>query len=78
MNFIQGEFRNHWPNGFCTIQINDGSLFQGQVIKGVMNGKGQLTKLDKTVYDGYFENGKRNGQGRYFVKDGTYSLNTNW
>ena len=43
------------------IQFHNGSLYQGQVKKGVMNGKGQLTALDKTVYDGMFENGLRHG-----------------
>jgi len=32
-----------------------------------MHGKGQLTSLDKTVYEGYFENGLKEGQGRFYV-----------
>lgn len=43
-----------------------------------MNGKGQLTALDKTVYEGYFENGKKNGPGRFYVQSGTYSLTSNF
>lgn len=75
---FQGEFRDNWPNGMCMIQNSNGSLYQGQVVKGVMHGKGQLTSLDKTVYEGYFENGRKEGPGRFFVQGGTYTLVSNY
>ena len=44
-----------------------------------MHGKGQLTSLDKTVYEGHFENGKKQGPGRFFVSSGgTYNLVSNF
>mmetsp|Transcript_11755 Transcript_11755/g.11682 ORF Transcript_11755/g.11682 Transcript_11755/m.11682 type:complete len:211 (+) Transcript_11755:472-1104(+) len=43
-----------------------------------MHGRGHLTALDKTVYEGMFEDGKRHGAGRFFVQGGTYSLTTNF
>lgn len=43
-----------------------------------MHGKGQLINLDKTVYEGYFENGKKEGLGRFYVQNGTYSLLSNF
>lgn len=60
------------------IQFSNGSLYQGQVVKGVMHGKGQLTQLDKTVYEGYFENGMKEGPGRFYVQGGTYTLVSNY
>ena len=58
----------------CMIQFHNGSLYQGQVQKGIMHGKGQLTALDKTVYDGHFEKGLKHGEGKLYVLGGTYSL----
>ena len=43
-----------------------------------MHGKGQLTSLDKTVYEGHFVDGKKEGAGRFFVQGGTYSLVSNF
>ncbi len=43
-----------------------------------MHGKGTLTSLDKTVYDGIFENGKKQGPGRFFVQGSTYNLISNF
>ena len=43
-----------------------------------MHGAGVLTALDKTVYDGYFENGKRNGRGRFSVQGTPYVFESDW
>ena len=43
-----------------------------------MHGKGQITALDKTFYEGIFENGKRHGPGRFHVLGGTYNLISNY
>lgn len=43
-----------------------------------MHGQGTLTHLDKTVYEGTFENGKRHGTGRFHIKGSTYSLVSNF
>ena len=43
-------------------------------MKGIMHGRGSIVALDKTVYDGMFEQGKKHGQGKFFVQGGTYSL----
>ena len=68
----------HWPNGMCMIQFSNGSLYQGQVVKGVIYGKGMLQNLDKTVYEGMFEDGKKQGPGRFYVQGGTFSLVSNF
>lgn len=39
-----------------------------------MHGHGVLTALDKTVYDGAFEHGLKQGPGRFYVQGGTYKL----
>lgn len=43
-----------------------------------MHGKGSLTSLDKTIYEGSFEEGKKHGPGRFFVQSGTYNLVSNF
>lgn len=60
------------------IQFSTGSLYQGSVLKGVMHGKGQLTALDKTVYEGTFEHGLKHGLGKFYVQGGTYQLVSNF
>ena len=39
-----------------------------------MTGKGLLHALENKSYEGEFLDGKLNGEGKFFVKDGTYSL----
>jgi hypothetical protein len=71
---IKGDFREHWPNGNCTILFNDGAHYHGDVVKGVMHGQGKLSQICahqdpegssasdlSVVYDGQFENGKKQG-----------------
>ena len=48
-----------------TIQNADGSVYVGQVINEIPNGKGALTLKDGSKFEGDFKNGKLNGQGSY-------------
>jgi len=43
--FLKGDFRDHWPNGNCTILFNNGSHYHGDVVKGVMHGQGKLSQI---------------------------------
>lgn len=39
-----------------------------------MTGQGLFHALEKKSYKGQFQEGKLNGEGKFFIKDGTYSL----
>ena len=67
-----GEFRANWPNGKCKIQLPDGSLYDGQVVKAVKQGKGTLTNLDRVVYEGNFDNEEKHGDGVISVQGTSY------
>lgn len=69
-----------------TVLYHDGSHYHGQVVREIKHGNGKLTspapqesKLDQTtdvnvVYEGLFENGKREGNGHLFIENGSFSL----
>lgn len=42
---IEGEFINHQPHGHCCIRLSNGDLYQGNVDRGVINGKGMYKSL---------------------------------
>lgn len=67
-----GNFRDHWPHGRCKIQLPDGSLYDGNVIKGVKEGKGTLINLERQVYEGDFKNELKEGQGVISVQGSNY------
>lgn len=60
---FSGNFRDHWPNGRCKITLPCGSLYDGNVIKGVKEGRGTLINLERQVYEGDFLNENRHGTG---------------
>jgi hypothetical protein len=58
----------------------NGDQYEGEVIRGVMTGKGflQCPGESKLCYRGDFKEGKLHGQGEFFVEDGTYKLAGNY
>ena len=63
--------------------FNDGGHYHGDVAKGVMQGQGKLSQICQhqeegeglnVIYEGQFEQGKRQGQGKMHIEGGTYSL----
>ena len=52
----------------------NGEYYEGDCIKGVMTGQGLLHASNNKSYEGSFKDGKLQGEGKFFVKDGTYSL----
>ena len=50
--------------------------YTGQFKDGVFNGKGQiyLAKENRKIFDGNFVNGKIQGEGIMFYKDGTVKV----
>jgi len=69
---VTGEFRDHWPNGRCRVQLQDGGLYEGEVVRGVMQGQGVLTNMDRLVYEGAFDNEKKEGLGVITVLGSKY------
>ena len=59
---IKGTFSNNYPEGECTISYSDGSVYFGNLVKGIPNGEGTLTKHG-FVYKGHFRDGLRSGEG---------------
>ena len=43
-------------------------------MKGIPNGVGTLKTSDGFGYEGNFEDGKKCGPGRFYILDGSYSL----
>lgn len=50
--------------------------YEGEFVKGVMHGQGKMTWTDSRSYDGYFENGQRNGKGTTRFHSGEYIVGT--
>jgi len=57
---MQGEGKMTWtaPNGKKCV-------YKGQLLANVFHGKGNLTLQNGDYYEGFFENGKFNGEGYY-------------
>ena len=58
------------------INYPDGSVYLGDYANGLFHGKGIFMyspndSLDRVIYDGYWEAGKKEGQGRMRWKDGS-------
>ena len=52
------------------LTLNDGDIYEGDIVDGKPHGKGKLTSPDGDVYEGDFVNGKPNGKGKYTYADG--------
>ena len=53
-----------------TVYLEDGSVYEGECKNGRPNGKGSMTSYDnKTIYDGDWVNGKREGIGKLIISD---------
>jgi len=49
--------------GFGIIKFIDGSVYEGQTIDGLYNGKGRMTHANGDIYQGEWKDGKANGYG---------------
>ena len=83
-NTYTGDFKNHWPNGTCTVLFQNGSHYHGDVSKGVMHGQGKLSQPFGTenvlncIYQGSFEQGQKHGAGKMHVENGSFTLESNY
>ncbi len=58
-------------NGKGTYVFQDGSMYVGEFIDGVMQGFGKLTDKHGNIYTGYFKNNKYDEIGKFERTDGT-------
>ena len=54
----------------CTPGLLLGDVFEGDYIRGQIQGDGKLTKLDDSVYTGPWKDGKMHGQGTFTFASG--------
>ena len=57
------------PDGKGTMKYSDGSEYTGDWVNGVRQGQGTMT-YDNGIYDGEWQNDKKNGKGTYTWNDG--------
>ena len=43
---VEGEFKNHLPQGKVSIRLQNGDLYNGNVEKGVIHGEGEYRYLN--------------------------------
>ena len=46
------------------VMLEDGSVYEGQWVNGMRDGKGILKVIDGSEYDGHWHANKRNGFGK--------------
>ena len=74
-SFYEGEFQNNMPNGEGKLYDKNGKIFyEGEFIKGKIEGKGKL------IYDSHpymicqFKNGSINGKGKVYDKNNNFEF----
>ena len=61
-SYYEGTFVNGEISGFGTrYYASTGCKYQGQFVKGELQGKGRMTWPDGSIYEGQWENNKRQG-----------------
>lgn len=67
-------FNGGYHDGFFTgkgkVNLNDGSVYEGEFSKSKMNGYGKIFFKDGSIYQGNFTNNLRDGTGILKNKDG--------
>ncbi len=53
-----------------TLKYKSGTIYDGEVVNNVPNGKGKMTFTSGSVYEGDFVNGKYEGKGKYIFNNG--------
>lgn len=73
---ITGQFRDHRPHGQA-VEFSQTGTLNGVWTDGTLSGMVTVTYADDTQFQGLYANGKRNGKGTDFLKDGSKS-ECNW
>lgn len=68
-----GAFKNDLPEGKCTRYVQpDGTIYFGDMSRGLRSGMGQLCEGNKPVYEGFWSNDVPHGRGTLTTNDGVY------
>ena len=54
-------------NGFGIMSWTDGSVYEGDWVKGIQHGYGKMKFPDGTIKEGYFENNVFKGEDKPYV-----------
>jgi len=73
-----GEIENNIPNGHGEIIYSTGSKYTGYFIKGVPHGEGKMTYINGDIYQGNWDNGKKDKYGVYTYKESGDIYNGYW
>lgn len=73
---ITGQFRDHRPHGQA-VEVSQTGTLNGVWSDGVLSGMVTVTYADGARFEGLYANGKRNGKGVDFLKDGS-KAECNW
>lgn len=73
-DIYKGTFKNNKPNGDTEIFFVNGDHYKGNVIDGVITGQGELKCPNMKAFEGEFKDGKLHGEGRFYINEGTYTL----
>ncbi len=58
-------------SGTATLQLDNNSQYEGELLNGKFDGQGILTQADGTRYEGSFKKGKYDGPGSLTLPDGS-------
>jgi len=73
---FEGEFQNGFRQKYGTIFYEDGSVYTGELEDWTRQGLGKLEENGNT-YEGYFDDNRKNGNGKMYYKNGDY-YNGTW
>ena len=59
-------------------RYSDGSIYEGQKLNGLRNGKGKFFYADGGIYDGLWKSGYMNGYGVLYYASGKIAYEGEW
>jgi hypothetical protein len=62
--------KNNRPHGIGVLVLSDGSIYEGEFVKGVRHGIGRIYHPSLEFYEGEWRDGTPNGKGKYKFADG--------
>ena len=72
-SYYVGEFKDNFFNGMGYLEGSNKHIYSGYFKNGAFNGKGEfkwIDRLDEEKYKGSYSNGKKDGEGIFYFKNG--------
>ena len=72
-SYYEGEFKDNFFNGMGYLEGSNKHIYSGYFKNGAFNGKGEfkwIDRLDEEKYKGSYSNGKKDGEGIFYFKNG--------